>query len=168
MPRQDLIEWPERCLCYVLRATGAKYCKIHMWFSEISDSMVQKHMFWASPRRGDARTHGGIISFELSPLKRCMRINSNKGCPRVTESDWEWNQSQEKRGERGMWDREDRVRWESEKCMVLVERYWYLTILPMILAERYWNWRFQPFILWCVLSIWRKRYQFYDVFWRRP
>ena len=37
--------------------------------------------------RTDGRTHGGIISFELSPLKRCMRINSNKGCPRVTESD---------------------------------------------------------------------------------
>ena len=41
----------------VLRATGAKYYKIHKWFSEISDSMVQKHMFWASPRRGtDGRT----------------------------------------------------------------------------------------------------------------
>ena len=40
---------------------------------------------------GDGRTHGrthrGIISFELSPLERCMRINSNGGCPRVTESD---------------------------------------------------------------------------------
>ena len=46
-------------LCCVLRATVAKYCKIHRWFSEISDSMVQKHMFWASPRRGtDARTDG--------------------------------------------------------------------------------------------------------------
>ena len=45
-------------LCCVLKATVAKYCKIHMWFSEISDSMVQKHMFSASPRRGtDARTH---------------------------------------------------------------------------------------------------------------
>ena len=62
------------------------------------------------PEEGDARTHGGIISFELSPLARCMRINSNRDCPRVTESDWEWNQSQEKRGERGMRDREDRVR----------------------------------------------------------
>ena len=39
-------------LCFVLRATVAKYCKIHKWFSEISDSMVQKHRFWASPRRG--------------------------------------------------------------------------------------------------------------------
>ena len=61
----------------VLRATVAKYCKIHRWFFGISDSMMQKHMFWASPRRGDGRTHGrtdgGIISFELSPLKRCMR-----------------------------------------------------------------------------------------------
>ena len=85
-----------------------------------------------------------------------MRINSNKGCPTVTESDWEWSQSQEKRGERGMWDREDRVRWESEKCMVLAGRYWYLTILPMILAVRHWNSRFQHLILWCVLSIWRK------------
>jgi len=134
--------------------------------------MVQKHRFWASPRRGTharthARTDGGIISFELSPLARCMRINSTKGCSRVAESDWEWNQSQEKRGERGMWDREDRVRWESEKCMVLDGRYWYLTILPMILAGRYWNSRFQPIILWCVLSIWRKKYQFYDVFWGR-
>ena len=66
------------------------------------------------PEEGDGRTHGrtdgGIISFELSPLARCMRINSNKGCPRVAESDSEWSQSQEKRGERGMWDREDRVR----------------------------------------------------------
>ena len=94
-----------------------------------------------------------------------MRINSNKGCPRVTESDWEWNQSQEKRGEGGMWDREDRVRWESEKCMVLVGRYWYLMILPMILAGRYWNSRFQRLILWCVLSIRRKKYQFYGAFW---
>ena len=146
-----------------LRAAGAKYCKIHRWFSKISDSMVQKHKFWASPRRGtdartDARTHGGIISFELSPLERCMRINSNKMCPRVTESDWEWGQSQERRGERGMWDREDRVRWESEKCIVLVVRYWNFAILRMILAERYWNSRFQPIILWCVLSISRKKY----------
>ena len=91
-------------LCCVLRATGAKYCKIHRWFSGISDSVVQKHMFWASPRRGtdartDARTRGGIIRFELSPLKRCMRINSSKGCPGVTESDWEWSQRQEE--ERG-------------------------------------------------------------------
>ena len=35
---------------------------------------------------GDGQTHGrtdgGIISFELSPLKRYMRINLNKGCPR--------------------------------------------------------------------------------------
>ena len=155
-------------LCCVLRATVAKYHKIHRWFSGISDSMVQKHMFWASPRRGtdgrtDARTHGGIISFELSPLKRCMRINSNKGGPRVTESDWEWNQSQEKRGER-MWDREDRVRWESEKCMVLAGRYWYLPILPMVLAGRYWNSRFQPLILWCVLSIWQKSINFMPCF----
>ena len=29
----------------VLRATIAKYCKIHMRFSKISDSMVQKHRF---------------------------------------------------------------------------------------------------------------------------
>ena len=40
--------------------------------------------------RGGGRTHGrtdgGIISFELSPLAGCMRINSNKGSPRVTES----------------------------------------------------------------------------------
>jgi hypothetical protein len=152
----------------VLKATVANYCKIHRWFSEISYSMVQKHMFWASPRRGtDARTDAGIISFELSPLKRCMRINSNKGCPRVTESDWEWSQSQEKRGEREMWDREDRVRWESEKCMVLVERYWYLTILHMILAGRYWNSRFQPIILCCLLRLWRKKYQLYAVFWGR-
>ena len=83
---------------------------------------------------------------------------------------WEWiqikavqkwqrgNQSQEKRGERGMWDREDRVRPESEKCMVLVGRYCYLTILPMIVAGTYWDSRFQPLILWCVLSIWRKKY----------
>ena len=71
-------------------------------FLEISDSMVQKHMFWASPRRGtDGRTHGGIISFKLSPLKRFMKINS-KGCPRVAESDWEWSQSQEKRRERNV------------------------------------------------------------------
>ena len=118
--------------------------------------------------RTHARTHGGIISFELSPLTRCMRINSTKGCSRVVESDWEWNQSQEKRGERGIWDREDRVRWESEKCMVLDRRYWYLTILHMILAERYWNSRFQPIILWCVLSIWWKKYQFYAAFWGRP
>ena len=118
--------------------------------------------------RGGGRTDAGIISFELSPLKRCMRINSNKGCPRATESDWEWSQSQEERGERGMWDREDRVRWESEKCMVLAGRYWYLTILPMILAGRYWNSRFQPLILWCVLNIWRKKYQFYAMFWGRP
>ena len=117
--------------------------------------------------RTHGRTHGGIISFELSPLARCMRINLNKGCPRVTESDWEWNQSQEKREERGMWDREGRVRWESEKCVVLVGRYWYLTILPMMLAGKYWNSRFQPFILWCALNIWWKRYQFYDVFWGR-
>ena len=39
------------------------------------------------PEEGDGRTDGGIISFELSPLARCMRINSNKGCPRVTESE---------------------------------------------------------------------------------
>ena len=134
--------------------------------------MVQKHRFWASPRRGThgrthARTHGGIISFELSPLERCMRVNSNKERPRLTESDWEWVQSQEERGERGMWDRKDRVRWESEKCMVLDGRYWYLTILRMILAGRYWNSRFQRLILWCVLSIWRKPCQFYIVFWRR-
>ena len=42
---------------------------------------------------GDARTdgwtHGGIISFGLSSLARCMRIHSNKGCPRVAESDRE-------------------------------------------------------------------------------
>ena len=117
--------------------------------------------------RTDARTHRGIISFELSPLTRCMRINSNKGCSRVAESDWDWNQSQEEIGERGMWDREDRVRWESEKSMVLAGRYWYLMILHMILAGRYWNSRFQPFILWCVLSIWRNKYWFYDVFWWR-
>ena len=71
-------------------------------FSEISDSMVQKHRFWGSPRRGtDARMHGGIVSFEFSPPERCMRINSIRGRPRVTESDWEWSRSQEKRGERG-------------------------------------------------------------------
>ena len=102
-------------LCCVLRATSAKYFKIHKWFSEISDSMVPKAYVLSFPEEGgrtDARTHGGIISFELSPLKRCMRINSNKGCPRVTESDWEWNQSQQRREERGMWEREDRVRWE--------------------------------------------------------
>ena len=29
----------------VLKATVAKYCKIHRSFSEISDSVVQKHMF---------------------------------------------------------------------------------------------------------------------------
>ena len=78
-----------------------------MWFFEVSYSMVQNHMFWASPRiEGDGRTHGrtdgGIISFELSPLARCMRINSNKERPRLTESDWEWSQSQEKRGERNV------------------------------------------------------------------
>ena len=28
--------------------------------------------------RTHGRTHGGIISFELSPLKRCMRIRLNK------------------------------------------------------------------------------------------
>ena len=117
--------------------------------------------------RTHARTHGAIISFELSPLVRCMRINSNKGCPGVTENDWDWNQSQEEIGERGMWGRADRVRWESEKCVVLVGRYQYLTILPMISAGRYWNSRFQPLILWCVLSIWRKKYQFYGVFWGR-
>ena len=91
------------------------------------------------------------------------------GRPRVTESDWEWSQGQEKRGERGMWDREDRVKWETEKCMVLAERYWYLTISPMILAGRYWNSQFQPLILWCVLNIWQKQYwyHFYAVFWRR-
>ena len=39
------------------------------------------------PEEGDGRTHGrtdgGIISFELSPLKRCMRISPNKRhvCP---------------------------------------------------------------------------------------
>ena len=32
-------------VCYVLRATGAKYRKIHKCVCEISDSMVQKHMF---------------------------------------------------------------------------------------------------------------------------
>ena len=41
-------------LWWVLRATRAKYCKTHRWFSEISDSMVQKHRFGASPH---ARTH---------------------------------------------------------------------------------------------------------------
>ena len=142
---------------------------VHRWFSEISDSMVQKHRFWASPRRGThgrtdgrthARTHGGIISFELSPLGRCIGINSNKGRLRVTESDWEWVQSQEERGERGMWDRKDRARWESGKCMVLDGRYWYLTILRMILAGRYWNSRFQPIISLCVLSIWQKSINF--------
>ena len=111
------------------------------------------------PEEGDGhtdwRTDGGIIS----PLAKCMRINSNKG--------WEWRQSQEKREEKGMSDREGRVRWESEKCMVLDGRYWYFTILPMILAGRYWNSRFQRLILWGVLSIWRKKYQFYGVFWGR-
>ena len=29
----------------LLKATVAKYCKIHRSFSEISDSMVQKHRF---------------------------------------------------------------------------------------------------------------------------
>ena len=29
----------------VLMATGAKYYKIHLYFFEISDSMVQKHRF---------------------------------------------------------------------------------------------------------------------------
>ena len=48
----------------------------------------------------DRRTDGGILSFELSPLARCMRINSNNERPRLTESDWEWSQSQEQRGER--------------------------------------------------------------------
>ena len=59
-----------------------------------------------------------------------------------------------------MWDGEDRVRWESEKCMVWVGRYWYLTILSMISAGRYWNSRFQPVVLWCVWSIWRKNSNF--------
>ena len=97
--------------------------------------------------RTHGRTHGGIMSFELSPLKRCMRINSNKGRPGMTETDREWNQC--------------------EKCMVLVGRYWYLMNLHMILAGRYWNSRFQPIILCGVLSIWRKKYQFYAVFWGR-
>ena len=33
------------CGFCVLRATGAKYRKIHRCFSEISESMVQKHRF---------------------------------------------------------------------------------------------------------------------------
>ena len=32
-------------LCCVLKATVAKYYEIHNRFSEISDSMVQKHVF---------------------------------------------------------------------------------------------------------------------------
>ena len=142
----------------VLKATVAKYRKIHRWFSEISDSMVQKHRFWASPRRGtDGRTDRRRNNqLRAQPSGEMHENNSNNGCPRVTESDWEWDQSQEKRGERGMWDRKDRVRWESEKCMVLVGRYWYLTNLFMILAGRYWNSRFQPIILWRVLNSWRK------------
>ena len=59
----------------VLRATWAKYCGIHRWFSEISNSVMQNHVFWASPRRGThrrthARTHRGLISSEFSPLER--------------------------------------------------------------------------------------------------
>ena len=52
---------------------------------EVLKFMISTYHFMVS-EEGDARTHGGIISFELSPLKRCMRINSNKGCPRVIES----------------------------------------------------------------------------------
>ena len=70
----------------VLRATVAKYCKIHMWFSEISDSMVQKHQVLSFPEEGDARTDGGIIGFELSPLARCMRIRCVQEWQRVIES----------------------------------------------------------------------------------
>ena len=67
--------------------------------------------------RTDARTHGGIISFELSPLARCMKIKSTKGCPRVTEIDWEWSPNQDNRWERGMWGREGRVKWGSQECI---------------------------------------------------
>ena len=54
-----------------------------------------------------------------------VQQNSNKECPRVTESDCELGESQES---------EER---ESEKCMVLAEGYRYLTILSMTLAGRY-------------------------------
>ena len=63
--------------------------------------------------------------------------------------------------------RQRKVRTESEKGMVLVWRYWLLTILAMILIEGYWNSRFQSLRLWCVLNIWRKRIQFCAVFWGR-
>ena len=75
LPKKVLI------LCCVLRATVAKYCKIHKWFSEISDSMVQKHMFWASPRMGDARTHGRRNNQLRAQPSEEMHENKRHVCP---------------------------------------------------------------------------------------
>ena len=53
------------------------------------------------------------------------------------------------------------------KPLILDETRRHFAILHAFLAGRYWNARFQRFILWCVLDICRKQYQFYNVFWGR-
>ena len=82
----------------VLRATGAKYCKIHRWFSEISDSMVQKHRFWASPRRGtDGRTDGRRNNqLRAQPSGE---MHENKFKQGLSKSDREWFRVESEPGE---------------------------------------------------------------------
>ena len=124
-------------------------------------------MFWASPRRGtDARTHGGIISFELSPLKRCMRINSNKGCPRVTE----WLRVESEPGEEGR-ERNMRQGGQSEVREWKVYGFrWEVLIFGDFTND--FSWEVLKFtistyhFMMCFEHL-TKNYQFYAVFWGR-
>ena len=102
--------------------------KIHKWFVQFSDSMMQKLLFWASQRE-DRCTHTWMeesLASSSALLVRCTSISSNKKCPRLTERDWETSQSQKKRGETEECEK-GRTEWgEKVKSiiMVLVASHW--------------------------------------------